>query len=63
MTGENGLIINNEVRDSLSSVEIKQTSKGTNITVKVYNPDPKVAEEKASEIFKNLKKLHDVVVG
>ena len=63
MNGENGLTINNEVRDSTSSVEIKQTTKGININVKVYNPDPQIASEKASEIFNNLQKQYNVVEG
>ena len=52
------ITINNEVRESISSVEIKQTTKGVTFTVKVYNSDPNVAKETAVKQFDDLAKLY-----
>ena len=39
------------VVESQSSVEIKQTTKGVNFTIKVYDSDPYNALKVASELF------------
>ncbi|UCF11748.1 MAG: hypothetical protein JSW06_06770 [Thermoplasmatales archaeon] len=47
--------ITNEVKESISSVELKQTSKGVNFTVKIYNKEPQDAKKTAITIFEELK--------
>lgn len=54
-------VLANIPSDSLSSVEIKQTTKGTTFTVKVYNMDPDVATKKAKTIFNDLEKKYPQV--
>ena len=45
-----------ENETSLSSTKLTQTSKGTNIEVKVYDVDPEIAAEKAVKLFESLRK-------
>lgn len=47
-------VITNEVHESLSSVEIKHTTKGVTWAVKAYNNDPDIALQKATEIHEKL---------
>ena len=37
--------------EAQSSAHLKRTSKGINVEIKVYDPDPDVAYAKAKEIF------------
>ena len=41
-----------------SSVEIKKTSKGVNIGVKIYNENPRTAQKEAVTIFDQLNKKY-----
>jgi len=43
---------------SLSSTKLTQTSKGVNIEVKVYDPNPSHAAEKAQKLFDSLRKRY-----
>ena len=53
--------LTNVPSESVSSVEIKQTTKGTTFTVKVYDVDPDRATKKATELFDNLGKKYPKV--
>ncbi len=55
--------ITNEVKESVSSVELKQTSKGVNFTVKIYNKEPQDAKETAVSIFEELKTKYEATEG
>jgi len=50
-----GDVITNETKESVSSVELKQTSKGVNFTVKIYNKEPQDAKKTAVSIFDELR--------
>lgn len=54
-------VLTNTQTESVSSVEIKQTTKGTTFTVKVYNVDPDEATKKAKTIFNDLEKKYPQV--
>jgi len=44
--------------EAQSSIEIKQTTKGINFTVKVYDADPYNALKTATELFDKCKKRY-----
>jgi hypothetical protein len=46
-----------------SSVELKQTSKGTNYTVKVYDRDPARAFRVANELFEQCRRKYPEVTS
>ena len=45
--------------DSKSSVELKQTSRGVNYCVKVYDSDPQTAFETATDLFEKCKQQYN----
>jgi len=47
-----------KIVDSKSSVELKQTSRGVNYCVKVYDPDPQTAFEMATDLFEKCKQKY-----
>jgi uncharacterized protein YpuA (DUF1002 family) len=53
--------VTNIPSESVSSVEIKQTTKGTTFTVKVYDADPEMAKELAETLFDQLGKKYPQV--
>lgn len=55
--------ITNEVKESISSVELKQTSKGVNFTVKIYDKEPQDAKKTAISIFEELKTKYEAMEG
>ena len=55
--------ITNEVKESISSVELKQTSKGVNFTVKIYDKEPQDAKKTAISIFEELKTKYQAMEG
>lgn len=60
---EAGMIKTTEVVEgSVSSVEIKRTTKGTNIAVKVYDENPIKAQTVATKIFNDLDKKYKMVL-
>ena len=55
--------ITNETKESVSSVELKQTSKGVNFTVKIYHKEPQDAKKTAVSIFDELKTKYETTGG
>lgn len=55
--------ITNEIKESLSSIELKQTSKGVNFTVKIYHKEPLNAKETAISIFEELQEKYEADNG
>jgi len=51
--------MSNEAKESISSVELKQTSKGVNFTVKIYHKEPQDAKKVAISIFEELKTKYE----
>ena len=45
--------------DSKSSIELKQTSRGVNFCVKVYDADPQIAFERATDLFEKCKQRYN----
>jgi len=52
----NGIELNSESSESISSVEITKTSKGINLKVKCYNVNIDEAKIKSIEVYKRLVK-------
>ena len=54
-------VLTNTPSESVSSVEIKQTTKGTTYTVKVYDANPEMAKKLAETMFDDLGKKYPQV--
>lgn len=55
--------VSNEIKESLSSIELKQTSKGINFTVKIYHKEPQAAKKTAISIFEELQEKYEADNG